>query len=139
MAEFVFKTREEFKKLVKLCGNEPRNYIILEEQPNAQELTTQEPTTPEQEQPKAQYLTIQEPTTPEEAQPPTPTEKEAHKILTNYLNNTELIEDKTYKTINNIIHPQKHDDAEILTDTEDETQETSDAETTTRKSKRQNY
>ena len=147
MAEFVFKTREEFKKHIKLCGNEPRNYKILEEQPKTQNLTIQDPTTQEEQQPKTQelttqepttpeqpntqYLKIQEPTTPEEAQPPTPTEKEAHKILTNYLNNTELIEDETYKTINNVIHPQVHDEAEILTDTEDETQETSDAETTT--------
>ena len=131
MAEFVFNTREEFNKLVKLCGHEPRNYIILEEQPNTQELTTQEPTAPEEGQPKTQYLKIQEPTMPEEAQPPKPTEKGANQILTGFFNNAEVIEDEIYK-INNIIHPQIHDDAEILTDTEDETQETSDAETTTK-------
>ena len=79
MAEFVFKTREEFKKHLKLCGNEPRNYKILEEQPNTRELTT----APE-EQPNTQYLKIQNPTTPEEAQPPTPTEKEAIKMLTGF-------------------------------------------------------
>ena len=117
MAEFVFNTREEFKHHVKLCGNEPRNYKILEEEPKTQDLTIQE-------KPNTQNLKIQNPTTPEEAQPPTPTEKEAIKILTDFLNNTELIEDETYKTINNVIHPQTHDDAEILTDTEEEAQET---------------
>ena len=48
MAEFVFKTREEFKQHVQLCGNEPRNYKILEEQTNTQELTT----APEEQQPE---------------------------------------------------------------------------------------
>ena len=59
--EFIFKTKEEYKQHVKLWGNEPRNFKILE---------TQEP------QPEPD-------TTPEEAQQPTPTQEEEHKILKN--------------------------------------------------------
>ena len=37
---FRFKTRQDFIEHVKLCGNEPRNYTILEEQ--QEELKTEQ-------------------------------------------------------------------------------------------------
>ena len=90
MEEFVFKTREEFKKLVKLTGDEPINYIILEEQPKTQYLTTEdkkyldednisthtleETTTSEQQQEEPEH--IANATDSEEEQEPTEEEQE---------------------------------------------------------------
>ena len=72
--EFVFNTREEFKKHVKQWGNEPRNYKILEDQNREQEPKPQQTTTqyyniqdPPTQPTKTQYYKIQEP--PEDTTP----------------------------------------------------------------------
>ena len=75
--EFIFKTKEEYKKHIKLWGNEPKNYKILEEQEPQPETTTQ-------------HLNTQEPT-PQEKQQETQTDDEI--ISTHTIETT--TEDKT--------------------------------------------
>jgi len=126
--EFVFNTREEFKKHVKQWGNEPRNYKILEEQNQEQEPKPQQTTT--------QYFNIQDPTTPEEAIPPTPTPQEKKHLIKEYLKNEELIPDTEYKQIHQILNPEPPEDTIQILDEEEthpqeEPEQTSDTETTT--------
>jgi len=118
--EFIFNTKEEFKQHVKLWGNEPRNFKILE---------TQEPQ-PEPDT-TTQYYNIQEPTTPEEAQHPTPTREEQHKILNNYLNTAEIIPEEDYNRIQQILNPEPPEDTSPILEEDDEIISTHTIETTT--------
>ena len=68
-----------------------------------------------------QYFTIQEPTAPEEAKPPTLTKEEKLKHIKDYLENEELISEERYKQIDKIRYEEEEEEAEILTDAEDET------------------
>ena len=108
--DFIFNTREEFKKFVKLWGNAPQNYKILEDNNNTEATNTNTTHTEEQET-KTQYYNIQEPTTPEEAQPPTPTREEQQKILKDYLNTAEIIPEEEYIKIQQTLNPEPPEDA----------------------------
>ena len=141
---FVWKTREEFKRHVKLCqGDEPREYIILDEaeitEHNREEITeyrkeyeqatnthikewhniTQDRDTEPTQHATTQYFNIQDPTTPEEAQPPTPTKEERKYIINKYLETAELIPDAEYKQLKEELKPPE-DTTPILDEEEDQ-------------------
>lgn len=147
--EFIFKTRADFKNHVKMCGNEPRNYKILEEQePKAnnedmqqrqeehesrlneeRELNnningTDNETHEEDKHIKTQYYNIQEPTTQEETTAPTPTQEEQKQIIKEYLKNTEIIPDKEYKQIQQQLNPEPPEDTTPILDEESDTETT---------------
>lgn len=118
MAEFIFKTKEEFKAHVKLWKNEPRNYKILEEQEPQPEPAT-----------KTQYFNIQEPTTADEATPPTPTPQEKKHRIKTYLETAELISDAEYTQLKKELEPPE--DTTPILDEDDEIISTHTIETTT--------
>ena len=123
--EFIFKTKEEYKKHIKLWGNEPKNYKILEEQEpqpetTTQHLNTQEPT-PET---TTQHLNTQEPT-PQEKQQETQTDDEiisTHTIETTTEDKTEQEEQEEANQTDSE-EPPEEEQEEQQTDDEEPTQD----------------